>query len=91
MLARSCALSAVSSLLVAGTPRQEQTVRQQRRAGYDDVPRQRGPKRQARHGEMCLAPLLGWIVSGWQGTPLAWAIAATTWGQRCVVLAISGV
>src|SRR5713101_6913020 len=69
VLARSCALSAVSSLLAEGTPRQEQTVRQQLREWYDDVPRQRGTKRQALQGETCCAPLLGWVVRGWQGTP----------------------
>ena len=41
-LARSCALSAVSHLLAQGMHRKEQTVRQQWRAWYDEVPRQRG-------------------------------------------------
>ena len=47
VLARSCALTAVSLLLAAGMQRQEQTVRQQLRAWYDDVPRTRGAKRSA--------------------------------------------
>ena len=47
VLARSCALSAVSSLLAAGMHRKEQTVRQQLREWYYDVPRKRGAKRQA--------------------------------------------
>src|SRR5256885_5387150 len=89
VLARSCALSAVSSLLAEGTQRNEQTVRQQRRAWYYDVPRKRGTKRQALQVETCCAPLLGWVVSWWQGTQLALAIDATTLGQRFVVLAIS--
>ena len=89
VLARSCALSAVSSLLAEGTQRKEQTVRQQLREWYDDVPRKRGTKRQALQVETCFAPLLGWVVSWWQGTHLALAIAATTLGQRFVVLAIS--
>jgi len=88
VLARSCALTAVSLLLAAGMQRKEQTVRQQRRAWYDDVPRKRGAKRQALDVETCLAPLLGWVVSGWQGTQLALALDATTLGQRFVVLAI---
>ena len=41
--------------------------------------------------ETCFAPLLGWVVSGWQGTQLALAIDATTLGQRFVVLAVSAV
>jgi hypothetical protein len=38
---------------------------------------------------MCFAPLLGWMVSWWQGTHLALASDATTLGQRVVVLAVS--
>ena len=89
VLARSCALTAVSHVLAKGMKRKEQTVRQQLREWYDDVPRKRGAKRQALPVETCFAPLLGWVVSWWQGTPLALAIDATTLGQRFVVLAIS--
>jgi hypothetical protein len=39
VLARSCALTAVSHLLAKGMHRQEQTVRQQLRAWYYEVPR----------------------------------------------------
>ena len=88
-LARSCALTAVSLLLAAGMQRKEQTVRQQLREWYDDVPRKRGTKRHALRVETCFAPLLGWVVSWWQGTQLALAIDATTLGQRFVVLAVS--
>ena len=62
VLARSCALTAVSLLLAAGMQRKEQTVRQQLRAWYYDVPRKRGAKRQALRVETCFAPLLGWVV-----------------------------
>src|SRR6266436_4726774 len=89
VLARSCALTAVSHVLAQGMKRKEQTVRQQLREWYDDVPRKRGAKRQALPVETCFAPLLGWVVSWWQGTQLALAIDATTLGQRCVVLALS--
>src|SRR6266705_5946945 len=89
VLARSCALTAVSSLLAAGMQRKEDTVRQQLREWDDDVKRKRGLKRQALRVETCFAPLLGWVVSGWQGTHLALALDATTLGQRLVVLAIS--
>src|SRR4029450_2127731 len=57
VLARSCALTAVSSLLAAGMPRNEQTVRQQLREWYYDVPRKRGAKRQALRVETCFTPL----------------------------------
>ena len=89
VLARSCALTAVSSLLAAGMQRKEDTVRQQLREWYYDAKRKRGPKRQALHVETCFAPLLRWVVSWWQGTPWALAIDATTLGQRLVVLAVS--
>src|SRR5215831_12786393 len=89
VLARSCALTAVSHLLAKGMRRKEQTVRQQWREGYYDTRRKRGAKRQALRVETCFAPLLGWVVSWWQGTPLALALDATTLGQRFVVLALS--
>ena len=90
-LARSCALRAVSHLWATGTRRHAQTVRPQWRAWDDDVARQRGTNRQARRGETCVRPLGGWVVSGWQGTPRALAIAATALGPRVVVVAGSGV
>ena len=37
----------------------------------------------------CFVPLLAWIVTLWQGTPLALALDATTLGTRCTVLALS--
>jgi len=89
VLARSCALTAVSQLLAAGMQRKEQTVRQPLREWYDDARRKRGPTRQELRVETCFAPLLGWVVSGWQGTQLALALDATTLGTRFVVLAIS--
>ena len=91
VLARSCALSAVRSLLATGMQRSEQTVRQRLRAWYDDAPRKRGAKRQALHVDTCFPLVLAWVVSWWQGTPLALALDAPTVGQRFVVLAVSGV
>lgn len=37
----------------------------------------------------CFVPLLGWVLSWWEGTQLALAIDATTLGERIVVLAVS--
>jgi hypothetical protein len=88
VLARSCALSAVSRLLAAGMQRNEQTVRQRLREWYDDAKRTRGTTRQALRVETCFPLVLGWVVRGWHGTPLALALDATTVGQRCVVLAL---
>lgn len=89
VLARSCALSAISHFLAKGMQRKEQTVRQQLREWYDDAPRKRGTKRQELRVETCFPLLLGWVVSWWQGTQLALAIDATAWGTRFVVLAVS--
>lgn len=38
---------------------------------------------------LCFAPLLRWVLSWWQGTDLAFALDATSHGDRVVVLAIS--
>jgi len=88
VLARVCALSAVSSLLAAGMPRNEPPVRQRLREWYSDAPRKRGAKRQARHVETGLPLVLGWGVRWGHGPPLALALDATTWGQRFVGLAM---
>ena len=88
VLARSCALTAVRHLLAKGMQRREQPVRQQLRAWYYDVPRQRGTKRHALHVETCFPVVLAWIVSWWQGPQRALAIDATALGTRFVVLAV---
>jgi hypothetical protein len=87
-LARACALSAVSHWLAKGMQRQEQTVRQQWRAWYYEVPRKRGTQRQALAVATCVPVLLGWVVRGWHGTPLALALEAPALGPRFVVLAV---
>src|SRR5512145_39472 len=74
VLARSCALSAVIAMVATVQGRQENTLRQRLREWYYDAPAKRGPKRQALQVETCFAPLLSWIVSGWQGTQLALAL-----------------
>ena len=61
VLARSCALIAVSSLLAAGMQRKEQTVRQPLREWDDDSKRKRGTKRQELHVETCFTSLRGWV------------------------------
>jgi hypothetical protein len=89
VLARSCALSAVSGMLAALWDRPEATMRQRLREWYYEAPAKRGLARRTLQVETCFAPLLGWIVSWWQGTQLALALDATTLGTRFVVLAIS--
>jgi hypothetical protein len=89
VLARSCALTAVSAIVAAVEGRPEHTIRQRVREWYDEAPAKQGAKRQALQVETCFAPLLGSIVRGWQGTQLAVALDATTLGTCFVVLAIS--
>jgi hypothetical protein len=89
VLARSCALSAVSLCLAQGLGRKPNTVRQQLREWCYEARAKRGGPRQEVHVESCFAPLLGWVLSGWEGHQLALAVDATTLGQRFVVLVIS--
>jgi hypothetical protein len=89
VLARSCALTAVSVLLAKGLKRKAPSVRQQLREWCYEAAAKRGRHRQALRVDTCFAPLLGWIVSSWHGTQLALALDATTLGARFVVLAIS--
>ena len=89
VLARSCALTAVSLLWATGQQRQENTVRQQLREWCYDAADKRGAKRQALAVEPCFVPLLAWVLSWWQGPQLALALDATSLGDRFVVLAVS--
>src|SRR5262249_2441324 len=89
VLARSCALTAVSHLLAKGMQRQEQTVRQQLREWYYDVPRKRGAKGQALHVATCFPVFLASVVIWGRGTQLAVAMDAAALGARFVVLAVS--
>ncbi len=89
VLARSCALTAVSLFLAKGLGRQANTVRQQLREWCYEAQAKRGGPRQEVAVEACFAPLLAWVLSWWEGHQLAVAIDATTLGQRFVVLVIS--
>ena len=89
VLARSCALTAVSAFLAMWLHRKEQTVRQQLREFCYEAAAKRGPARTALAVETCFVPLLAWVVAQWQGTQLALALDATTLGTRFTVLAIS--
>jgi hypothetical protein len=89
VLARSCALTAVTAFLAPWVRRPEQTVRQQLREWCYEAEAKRGDQRQAVDPQACFVPLLQWIVGQWQGTQLALAHDATTLGTRFTVLAIS--
>jgi Transposase DDE domain len=89
VLARSCALTAVSAFLATWLGRKENTVRQQLREFCYEAAAKRGTDRCALPVATCFVPLLAWVVSWWQGTQLALALDATTLGTRFVVLVIS--
>ncbi len=89
VLARSCALSAVSTFLAQGLERKPNTVRQQLREFCYEAQAKRGQPRQELQIEPCFAPLLAWVLSWWEGPQLALALDATTLGQRFVVLVLS--
>jgi hypothetical protein len=89
VLARSCALTAVSLFLAKGLARKPNTMRQQLREWCYEATAKRGGSRQELHVESCFAPLLAWVLSWWEGTQLALAVDATTLGQRFVVLVVS--
>jgi hypothetical protein len=89
VLARSCALSAVSEFLAQGLGREPNTVRQQLREWCYEARAKRGGPRQEVQVEPCFAPLLAWVLRWWDGNQLALAVDATTLGQRVVVLVVS--
>ena len=89
VLARSCALTAVSACLAPWLHGKDNTVRQRLREFCYEAPAKRGKARQAVVVETCFAPLLAWVLSLWQGTQLALALDATTLGDRFTVLVIS--
>ena len=89
VLARSCALTAVSLFLAKGLERKPNSVRQQLREFCYEAQAKRGGPRQEVKVESCFAPLLAWVLSWWDGKQLALAVDATTLGQRFVVLVVS--
>src|SRR6266516_1648550 len=89
VLARSCALTAVSAFLAPWLGRKENTVRQQLREFCYEAAAKRRTARCALRVEICFMPLLAWVVSLWQGPQLALALDATTLGTRLTVLVLS--
>ena len=89
VLARSCALTAVSVFLATWLHRKEDAVRQQLREFCYEATAKRGTARQELVVETCFVPLLAWVVDQWEGTQLALALDATTLGTRFTVLALS--
>ncbi len=89
VLARSCALTAVTLVVATWQRRKANTVRQQLREFCYEAAAKHGHKRQDLRVEPCFAPLLRWVLAGYAGPQVALAVDATTLGSRFVVLAIS--
>jgi hypothetical protein len=93
VLARSCALTAVSFFWATALAQSEHAVRQRLRewcyAAADKAGAKRGIKRRAVPVQDCFVPLLRWVLAWWEGDQLALALDATTLGDRFVVLAVS--
>jgi Transposase DDE domain len=89
VLARSCALTAVSAFLATWLHRNEDAVRQQLREFCYEATAKRGTARHEVSVEPCFVPLLTWVVDQWEGTQVALALDATTLGACFTVLAIS--
>jgi hypothetical protein len=89
VLARSCALTAVSACLAPWLHGKDNTLRQRLREFCYDASAKRGKARQAVVVETCFAPLLAWVLRLWEGTQLALALDATSLGDRFTVLVIS--
>ena len=84
VLARSCALTAVSAFPATWLGRKEPAVRQQLREFCYEATAKRGTARCALVRAV-LVPLLAWVVEQWEGTQWRRALDATTLGTRFTV------
>ena len=93
VLARSCALTAVSFFWATALAQSEHAVRQRLRewcyGAGDKAGARRGIKRREVPVAACFVPLLRWVLSWWDGQQVALALDATSLGERFVVLAVS--
>jgi hypothetical protein len=89
VVARSCALTAVSFLLAGWLGREANSVRQRLRESLYDAADKRGARRRALVVRSCFRPLLAWALHGYDGRQLAVALDATTLGDRFAVLVVS--
>jgi hypothetical protein len=90
VVANSCGLTTVSVSLAALLGYKENTMRQRLREWYKEPSAKKGVKRVELDVTTCFAPLVQWVLSWWaeDEARLAFALDATTLGQRFTVLAV---
>ena len=88
VLAHSCGLTAVASILVPLLNCPLNTVRERLRDSYKGADDKSEPSPRTRRDDL-LAPLLRWILTDWPCPRLAVALDATSLFDRLIVLSIS--
>jgi hypothetical protein len=91
VVAQSCGVTTVATLLGLLLGQSPATLRQRLREWCYAAPDKRGAQRQDLDVDTCFAPLLRWVLAWWAPDErrLALALDATTLGQRFTVLAVS--
>jgi hypothetical protein len=95
ILAQSCGLTTVATVLAYVLVRSERTTREQLRDWYREAPAKNGAKQGRKRRTLdvstCFAPLLRWVVAWWDPMcpQLALAMDASTLGQRFTILTLS--
>src|SRR3712207_1998860 len=95
ILAHSCGLTTVATVLAYLLARREGAVREQLRDWYRDAPAKSGAKRGRKRRTLdvttCFAPLLRWVVAWWDPAcpQLPLAMDASRLGQRFTILSLS--
>jgi hypothetical protein len=89
VLARSCGLTAVVTVLVPLLNGSFQTLRERLRDWYKAADDKSGDHRRELDVTTCFAPLLRWILTDWPCTRLAVALDATSLSDRLTVLSLS--
>lgn len=89
VLARSCGLTTVSTMLAELRGGNADSVKQRLREWYLSKDRKCGKQRREVDVSTLFAPLFRWILDLWEGNDLVIALDATALGDRFVVLAMS--
>jgi hypothetical protein len=89
IIAQRCGLNSVAAVLVTFLKVGFHTIRSRLQEFYQPASAKSGRQRTELDVTTCFAPLLAWILQGWQSTRLAVALDATNLEDRFTVLSIS--